>query len=206
MRKTTWKFRQRKETVPPADSEPVGDLDYMEMPVSAPPLKPDKRPDVVGSYSRVPPASATPPWVAQRTPKPVYVPHKTGVEHAQDVMRDLPLGKVVHHKTGEPVTKDLSTRDLGNYANVPSKTQQKMMDHLVSKGVVQKRPNRAALVNEAYRYNPKPDPKADQIIDVGKALEGLGIGKSEARQYAESSDGDSLDSHINNALKMVGSK
>ena len=211
----------------PVDSEPVDDLPLLDIPVSVPVVNPvretapsvpvptappSKTPQVVGPYSRAPTATASP------------VPHTHGVgeakpiaqkqdraseDYARKAMVALPEGKLIQHKSGEPVTDELSAIDLSCYTKSKG-TQKKVMDILASKSVITKRPNRAALVTEAYQYKPPVDPeeeaKKKQISEVESGLKNYGFKKSEAVLFANASTGDSVESHIENALKMAGSK
>jgi len=186
----------------PAKTEEVAPVSYLPMPSVTPPsVKPES-------------ATATPRGVVTPKAKPKekepYVPHKTAKEHAQDVMRDLPLGRVVQLKTGQPVGGELSTRDLSQYAK-PSKTQQKIMDELVLKGVVQKRPNRAAIVSDKYRYElPESESDNQKVIDgIVAALTSKTFGwkNAEALPKAESVvgkvKGGTLDDRVSDGVRLA---
>jgi len=193
--------------VPPI-SESADNVVYLDIPKgsAAKPETVKKAPtkEVVGPFSLVPerPIEPAAPLYGGGTVSD-YVPPKTAKEYAQDVMRDLPAGRLPRSKTGKPATTEIASRDFEHYNVKSSKTRQKIMDELAREGVVQKRPNRAALISEAYQYKPE---NSDRISDVTSALKNLGIGKVEAQQYAEKSSGDSLNEHIESALKLVGGK
>ena len=84
----------------------------------------------------------------------IILPHKTAKEYARDVMHDLPAGRLLRANSGQPATTEIGSRDFLFYNVRSSKTQQKIMNELASKGVVSKRPNRAALVSDPYQYKP----------------------------------------------------
>ena len=101
-------------------------------------------------------------------PKPANTPYerpKTAKQHARQVAIDLPKGGVLDHIHKRPVTSSLSTRDLHQYSK-KSKTQQRIMDELVTLGVVEKRPGRAASIAAKYRHI--PEPKVPGIVSSGE--------------------------------------
>ena len=174
------------------------DVEYLDMAVP-PPKPPTARP------APVPPVPVAPPPLAQEQPLTMKSTQKTPAQQmAERVAADLKAGSVVQEKNQLPIADELSTRDLSAYSS-SSNTRQKIMKALVEMGVVQQQgPRKPALVSAEYRAAGAVD--SGRLNEVASALENLGLGKAEAKEYAAVSGGDSVDKHISNAPKMVGQK
>ena len=128
---------------------------------------------------------------------------------AKQVKADLIAGTLVDSRSEKLLTEKIPNRALSGYTS-SSDSRKAILDHLNNWGLVEYK-NGVAYIVEKYRpIPPPPDPvktaKTDRLKEVSSALVNLGLGKSEAKQYAESSSGKTVDKHISNALKMVGQK
>lgn len=162
----------------------------------------------------IPAKTAPVPLPAGEGTKESREPLKTAAEYANDLMRDLPKGNV--YSKNKPVTTELTASDVAKHFGLTSKsTVQKIMDILANKSVIQKRPNRSALI--AKKYQREQAPKVEGMISSGEtyvrpteddraviaALENLGF-KDKAKSMAKASPTGTVDERVKAAQRKHG--